>query len=95
MIFEILCPEYQHVVDLSYLDKPLLKFLTFTTQYSESGSCDSSNSLAAHAPDVCLEFARYFQLDTAEYHVIAKDQVEDRMDTIRYLVLIQQVLTRF
>merc|ERR1739838_767889 len=63
-IFEILCPDYQHVVDLSYLEEPKLKFLTLTAQYSKD------DSLCAIPPDVCIEFARTFGLDTANYEII-------------------------
>ena len=32
-VFEILQPSYQHVVDLSYLDKPELNFICWTLPY--------------------------------------------------------------
>lgn len=82
MIFEILCPDYQHVVDLSYLDQPQLKFLTLTHQYRETGET-AHTSLAAFSPDVCIEFARHFGLDTAEYEVMEAGEAEDRMDKVR------------
>ena len=82
MIFEILCPDYQHVVDLSYLDQPQLKFLTLTHQYRETGET-AHTSLAAFSPDVCIEFARHFGLDTAEYEVMEAGEAEDRMDRVR------------
>ena len=67
-IFKILCPDYQHVVDLSYLSQPQLKFLTLTHQYSEA-EAGSDLSLAAFSPDVCIMFARHFGLETANYEV--------------------------
>jgi hypothetical protein len=78
-IFEILCPDYQHVVDLSYLNKPKLKFLTLTTQYSKQ----SSPSLCAVAPDACIEFGRALGLDTAKYEIVDAADSEKRMGEIR------------
>ena len=81
MIFEILCPDYQHVVDLSHLPQPQLKFLTFTKQYNDN--VDAKTSLSAFSPDICIEFARYFSLDTANYDVITAEETEKRMMKVR------------
>ena len=78
-IFEILCPDYQHVVDLSFLKEPKLKFLTLTTQYSTQ---DSQN-LCAMAPDACIDFARTLGLDTANYEIVEAADSEKRMNEIR------------
>ena len=80
MIWEILFPDYQHVVDLSYLDQPQLKFLTFTLQYCET---NSNSSLSAFSPDTCITFARHFGLETAEYETIRAEDTEERMTQIR------------
>ena len=81
MIFEILCPGYQHVVDLSYLSQPQLKFLAFTDQYSSSQQ--EEPSLVAFAPDVSLEFAKEVGLDTANYETISAGDAEERMARVR------------
>jgi len=78
-IFEILCPEYQHVVDLSYLHNPKLKFLTLTTQYTLQGN----TGLCALPPHACIDFARSVGLDTANYEVVAAKDAETRMVEIR------------
>ena len=59
LVFEILCPDYQHVVDLSHLPKPNLKFLTFTSQYQSNDHENlETKSLTTFSPDTCIEFAR-------------------------------------
>jgi len=86
LIFEILCPDYQHVVDLSYLDQPQLKFLTFTSQYQSNDQEKSDTdiqSLTTFSPDTCIEFARFFGLDSAEYEVVSVKETESKMDAIR------------
>jgi len=83
MIFEILCPAYQHVVDLSNLSQPHLKFLTFTRQYREGIEDKAHESLAAFSPDKCIDFVRQFGLDSANYEVIAAHETEQRMMKVR------------
>ena len=82
LIFEILCPGYQHVVDLSHLARPQLKFLSFTGQYSQASQGEPT-SLVAFAPHLSLEFARYVGLDTAHYETITAAQAEERMALVR------------
>eukprot|EP00092_Neocalanus_flemingeri_P011904 GFUD01012836.1.p1 GENE.GFUD01012836.1~~GFUD01012836.1.p1 ORF type:complete len:710 (+),score=159.73 GFUD01012836.1:83-2212(+) len=82
-IFEILCPDYQHVVDLSYLKEPKLKFLTMTAQYSKQDHDQGISSLSALPPDACIEFARILGLDTANYENIPATESEKRMNEIR------------
>ena len=82
MIFEILCPGYQHVVDLSHLSRPQLRFLAFTAQYSQARQGEA-DSLVAFAPHLSLEFARYVGLETAEYATISAAQTEERMALVR------------
>ena len=82
MIFEILCPAYQHVVDLSHLAQPQLKFLAFTRQYSPARQGETT-SLVAFAPHHSLEFARHVGLDTAQYETVSASQVEERMALVR------------
>ena len=82
MIFEILCPTYQHVVDLSHLERPQLKFLSFTSQYCSASEGEDS-SLVAFPPDLSLEFAREVGLDTANYDNIAAGEAEERMARVR------------
>ena len=70
------------MVDLSHLSQPQLKFLTLTHQYRE-GEAGSDLSLSAFSPDVCIMFARYFGLDTANFEMIEVSDVEKRMARVR------------
>merc|ERR1712038_1063498 len=75
--FEILQPSYQHVVDLSFLDKPRLKFITWTQQY---GVAASQESQCAVPPHVALDLAREMGLDSVQYQVVAANQAEQEME---------------
>jgi len=78
-VFEILCPDYQHVVDLSFLKEPTLKFLTLTGQYSKQ----EKEKLCAVPPDACIEFAKTLGLETANYETIPATEADKRMNDIR------------
>ena len=58
-VFEVLQPEYQHVVDLSYLSSSELNFITWTTGYGvREDKKNKAKSHCALAPDAALDFAR-------------------------------------
>ena len=75
-VFEVLCPDYQHVVSLSHLSSPELRFLTFTLQYGAA-------SLTGLPPHVSLNIASSLGLATAVHEVILASQAESRMEKVR------------
>lgn len=76
-VFELLQPDHQHVEDLSGIDRPELRFITWTAFDV------SKESYCALAPDWGLELARALGLKTVAYEVIEPDRVEARMDKVR------------
>ncbi len=79
-VFEILQPDYQHVVNLSHLTSPKLLFITWTLPYGEE---DETDSLCALAPDVVLTFAEQLGLEGVHHEVVAADEAETRMAAVR------------
>ena len=79
LVMEILIPSYQHVVSLSHLSKPSLRFLTLTTQYSSQ----AGRSLTALPPDTCLQLGGALGLQCAQYTVISAGRAEARMEEVR------------
>ena len=75
-VFEVLCPEYQHVVSLSHLSTPELRFLTFTLQYGAS-------SLTGLPPHTSLNLASSLGLATATYDQVPASKAEARMQEVR------------
>lgn len=60
-VFEVLQPEYQHVVNLSHLQTSELNFITWTTGYGVGEAekrKEKAKSLCAVAPDAALDFAK-------------------------------------
>jgi len=78
LVMEVLNPEYQHVVSLSHLSSPSLRFLTLTQQYGTA-----QHSLTALPPHTCLDLGRVLGLETAQYQVIPASQAEERMGEVR------------
>lgn len=75
-VFEVLCPDYQHVVSLSHLSAPELRFLTFTLQYG-------ATSLTGLPPHTSLILASRLGLATATHHIVSCSQAEARMEEVR------------
>ena len=75
-VFEVLCPDYQHVVSLSHLSTPELRFLTFTLQYGAA-------SLTGLPPHTSLILAARLGLATATHHEITASKAEARMEEVR------------
>ena len=64
-VFELLQPRNQHIVDLSALASPILKFITWVPcQFSEN------RSLCSMPPNLAIDLASYLGLSTAYYSVI-------------------------
>jgi len=80
VIMEVLQPDYQHVVDLSYLSQPELKFLCFTEPYTEK---ENHTSLTSLPPNIALEIGRKFGLNPTKYEIITVDQFEEEMKKVR------------
>merc|ERR1712004_120826 len=80
-VFEVLCPDYQHVVSLSHLPRPELRFLTFTLQYGAA-------SLTGLPPHVSLNIASSLGLATAVHEVILASQAESRMEKVGAVVTV-------
>ena len=81
-VWEILLPDYQHVVDLSHLTQPGLKFLSLTGQYRESSE-ELLTSYTGLPPDLCLDLATALGLDTVKYETVAAEEAEARMAVVR------------
>jgi len=75
-VFEVLCPDYQHVVSLSHLSAPELRFLTFTLQYGAA-------SLTGLPPHTSLDLASSLGLATATHHNVSCSKAEARMEEVR------------
>jgi len=83
VIMELLQPTYQHVVDLSYLSKPDLKFLCFTEMYRPYLDVNNQHSLTSLPPHTALEIGKLLGLHSTNYEVIKLNQFEDKMTEIR------------
>jgi len=79
VVFEILQPRYQHVVNLSFLEEPRLDFIALTLP----PQVEESDSLCALAPNQALDSARMFGISTVDYEIVAPEDAEERMDSIR------------
>jgi len=79
-IMEILQPSYQHVVDLSHLDRASLKFLCFTAQYS---SMESTRSLTSLPPHTALELGKLLGLTPTSYEKIQFEKFEEKELNVR------------
>jgi len=75
-VFEVLCPDYQHVVSLSHLSAPELRFLTFTLQYGAA-------SLTGLPPHTSLDLASSLGLATATHHIVSCSKAEAQMEEVR------------
>jgi len=75
-VFEVLCPDYQHVVSLSHLSAPELRFLTFTLQYGAA-------SLTGLPPHTSLDLASSLGLATATHHIVSCSTAEAQMEEVR------------
>lgn len=80
-VFEFLNPDHPHIEDLSDFQGPELRFITWTSL--DLSSTTSSAQLCWLAPDVAIEVAKVFQLNTVNYSVIPVSEIEDRMYKIR------------
>ncbi|GFN89823.1 actin-binding protein ipp-like [Plakobranchus ocellatus] len=79
-VFEILAPNHQHVEDLSYLSKPVVQFITWTSTELEP---DADQMLCTVPPHLGIELARAFGLQTVDYETIPVVEVKARMKMIR------------
>lgn len=79
-IFEILSPAHHHVEDLSHLCKPMLQFITWT---SNELAPETNVQLAPLPPHVAIEIARCLGLEAIEYDIIAVADLNERMTKIR------------
>ena len=75
-VFEVLCPDYQHVVSLSHLSAPELRFLTFTLQYGAA-------SLTGLPPHTSLILASRLGLATATHRIVSCSKAEAHMEEVR------------
>ena len=79
-VFEVLQPSYQHVVDLSYLDGPQLKFITWTSAFKDELEIES---LCSIRPDAGISFAKELGLSTIKCDLIGFEDFQERFDQIR------------
>ncbi|GFR81552.1 actin-binding protein IPP-like, partial [Elysia marginata] len=79
-VFEILAPNHQHVEDLSYLSKPVVHFITWTSTELEPSP---DQMLCTVPPHLGIELARSFGLQTVIYETVPVVEIEARMKMIR------------
>ena len=79
IIFEILIPTSQHVVDLSYLKEPLLMFITFT----ESKLYEKPTSLCCMPPELSIEIAKLFDFSCVKWSKVLYSDVENHLVKVR------------
>ncbi|BFZ19863.1 hypothetical protein BsWGS_22901 [Bradybaena similaris] len=79
-VFEILSPLHQHVEDLSYLNKPILQFIAWTTTNLEPMP---EHHLCAFPPHVGIEIAKALGLSAVEYELLGPSHLLDKMKQIR------------
>ena len=89
LIFEILQPENQHIVNLAHLNKNELIFIyitpTFSNDYEISLTNDSATSLTALPPHHALDFFSALGCKTASYEIVEKDSVDEYNKHLRSL----------
>jgi len=81
-VLEILQPTYQHVVDLSYLEKGELNFIAWTLPYDDDDN-GKADSYCAMNPQVALDFATHLRMKSVSYEVIETARAEERMEKVR------------
>ncbi|XP_022336663.2 uncharacterized protein LOC111132968 [Crassostrea virginica] len=79
-VFEILSPDHQHIVDLSSLSGPELKFITWT-KFDLTPKDD--DCLGAIPPHIGIEIANALGLSGVSYDIISTSDLDDRMSQIR------------
>ncbi|XP_061163447.1 uncharacterized protein LOC133172548 [Saccostrea echinata] len=79
-VFEILAPDHQHIVNLSYLSGPELKFITWT-KFDLNPTDD--DCLGAIPPHIGIEIANALGLSGVSYDVISTSDLDERMTKIR------------
>lgn len=79
-VFEILAPNHQHVEDLSYLSKPEVHFITWTSTELEP---NPDQMLCTVPPHLGIELARSFGLKTVNYETLPIVEIDGRMKMIR------------
>ncbi|CAL1535278.1 unnamed protein product [Lymnaea stagnalis] len=79
-VFEILSPAHQHVENLSYLTKPVVQFITWTSTELEPMP---DKQLCTVPPHIGIQIARALGLKTIDYEVISNTEVDERMKQIR------------
>ncbi|KAK7074399.1 hypothetical protein SK128_008883 [Halocaridina rubra] len=78
-VCEILQPDYQHIVELSYLEKPEINFIAFTPTASQSQEL----SLTALPPHHNLDLIRALNLKCADYTIINSSNILAHRDEVR------------
>ncbi|XP_052232547.1 uncharacterized protein LOC127845565 isoform X2 [Dreissena polymorpha] len=80
-VFEILSPLHQHVVDLTHLKSPQLKFITWTK--CELEASEKLQHLNVVPPHVGIEIARCLGLDPVDYEIMEMKDLEPHIKQIR------------
>ncbi|KAL5022605.1 hypothetical protein ScPMuIL_001760 [Solemya velum] len=79
-VFELLSPDHQHVVDLTHLERSELKFIAWTKSDLDPSDDDL---LCTVPPNVGIELARAFGLQTVDYDIVMISDLEEKMKQIR------------
>ncbi|XP_060570893.1 uncharacterized protein LOC132729163 [Ruditapes philippinarum] len=80
-VFEILSPLHQHVVNLSYLKRPALKFISWTK--CELEASEKLHHLNIVPPHVGIEIAKCLGLDPVTYEKVKVSDLDIFMKQIR------------
>ena len=77
-IFELLQPQNQHIVNLSHLPVPILKFITWVP-------CDmgGKNCICSLPPSIAIDLASYLCLPTANYSLIEIAELPRELAAVR------------
>ena len=77
-IFELLQPNNQHIVNLSHLPAPILKFITWVP-------CDvgGKNCICSLPPNIAIDLASYLCIPTAKYSLIEIAELPRELAAVR------------
>ncbi|XP_052816378.1 uncharacterized protein LOC128242961 [Mya arenaria] len=80
-VFEILSPAHQHVVNLSHLKRPVLKFISWTR--CELEPSEKLEHLNVVPPQVGIEIAQCLGLDPISYKIVHMKDLDEHMKKVR------------
>ncbi|KAL7648045.1 UNVERIFIED_CONTAM: hypothetical protein RMT77_001662 [Armadillidium vulgare] len=82
IVCEFLKPHHQHIVNLPHLEVPTMYGLMMTSLPGEEETTNN-NSLTTIPPNACLEFFKFFGIQTPDYYSISVNEVKENIDKMR------------